>query len=437
MGITESNIIKARSGRYKDTEENRRLHRVGQQYGEKKVSITEVDSKNLSKYSTKTLQNASKAMTDKIRAMRNTLSDVQGDEGAMEAVQAKIDSATRGLVAVNLELAKRGVKATGNAAKEVDASQEEADLGVLLDEASSAKNSVKEFEEYLAYLKHTDAPKEEISKVEADLAEKKKKATLAAEAYEKAKQQKETEKEVEKQGRVHLEGVPNSSKVNLAKYLSAKAKANIDRILGQVIPTKSRAELTTMYDDAVRNFNGGFDDMKKAARANMLYQILTIKAALDNKQSDKADIPLASNMSKEEFADYIASERGAARKVEVEAKMEQIKAENRRKLDVLVEEATKAYKSSGVDNIYVGDGIMNMYWKDGGELSVQGPSKWHPEQDYTVRVSGLGDVYFNSEYAQVFILAGKLLTEAKMKKQALDFLKKYQDILANLSKMQK
>ena len=192
-----------------------------------------------------------------------------------------------------------------------------------------------------------------------------------------------------------------------------------------------------MYDDAVKNFNEGFDDMKKAARANMLYQILTIKAALDNKQGDKADIPLVSDMSKEEFADYIASERGAARKAEVEAKMEQIRAENKRKLDVLVEEATKAYKSSGVDNIYVGDGIMNMYWKDGGELSVQGPSKWEPEQDYTVRVSGLGDVYFNSEYAQVFTLAGKLLTEVKMKKQALDFLKKYQDIMANFSKMRK
>ena len=126
MGITELNIIKARSGRYKDTEENRRLHRVGQQYGEKKVHVTEVDSKNLSKYGTKTLQNASKAMTDKIRAMRNTLNNMQGDESAMEAVQAKIDSAMKGLAAVNSELAKRGViEATGNTAEEVGALQEE------------------------------------------------------------------------------------------------------------------------------------------------------------------------------------------------------------------------------------------------------------------------------------------------------------------------
>ena len=461
MGSTESNIIKARSGRYKDTEENRRLHRVGQQYGEKKAPTTEVGSKDLSKYDTKTLQNTSKAMADKIREMRNTLSNMQGDERAMEAVQVKIDSAEKGLAAVNSELAKRGIiEATGNTAKEVDLAgldnetleeyivntkqtieiykrglenaTTDKERGSFIDKIARQEKRLKAFEEEVTRRKLKE---ERFDAEEREYEERKKK--LEREEFIREEEDEKLKKKAEKQGRVYLSEAPNSSKVNLTKYLSAKAKANIDRILGQVIPTKSRTELIAMYDDAVKTFNEGFDGMKKSARANMLYQILTIKAALDSKQGDKADIPLVSNMSKEEFAEYIASPRGAARKAEMEAKIEQIREEHRRKLDALDEEATKAYKSSGVDKIHIGDGAMNMYWKDDGELSVQGPSKWTPEQDYTVRVPGAGNVYFNSEYAQVFTLAGKLLTDVKMKKQALDFLKKYQDILANTSKIQR
>lgn len=544
MGITESNIIKARSGRYKDTEENRRLHRVGQQYGEKKEKV-ESDGNVFLKYDLQSLKDASEKMSDKINELENQLKQVSDESDKKELMEdlSKLKESSAKVLSAISQKEKQGVKflrgedvgkrrkdqieTTGGIAEEVDLSgwdnetlmeaiddsiqtleiyRTDLENATTDEERNTLINRIarqeKRHKEYLKeytgrghkYLEQQEKLKKvkrfmnseegaatvskilnelkglpvgavisidgkEISKYSAGywisdgskirdghvvqkvlmskdgnyLLE-----SLPQEELEKIdKEYEETKKKAEKQGRVYLGEAPNSSKVNLAKYLSAKAKENIDRILGQVIPTKSRAELIAMYDDAVKNFNEGFDDMKKAARANMLYQILTIKAALDGKQGDKADIPLASNMSKEEFADYIASERGAARKAEMEAKMEQIRAEHEQKVNALEEEATKAYKTSGVDKVYVGDGAMDMYWEGGGSLAIQGPSKWRPDQDFTVRVPGVGSVYFNSEQAQVFSLAGELLTNTKMKKQALDFLKKFQDIIANTSKTQR
>lgn len=545
MGITESNIIKARSGRYKDTEENRRLHRVGQQYGEKKEKV-ESDENVFLKYDLQSLKDASEKMSDKINELENQLKQVSDESDKKELMEdlSKLKESSAKVLSAISQKEKQGVKflrgkdvgkrrkdqieATGNSVKEVvdlsgwdnvtltqaiddsiqtleiyrtdleNATTDE-ERNTLINRIARQEKRLRSYQEELGkrgdkYLKQEEKSNEikrfmnseegaatvskilnelkglpvgavisidgkEISKYSAGywisdgskirdghvvqmvlmskdgnyLLE-----SLPQEELEKIdKEYEATKKKAEKQGRVYLGEAPNSSKVNLAKYLSAKAKENIDRILGQIIPTKSRAELIAMYDDAVKNFNEGFDDMKKAARANMLYQILTIKAALDGKQGDKADIPLASNMSKEEFADYIASERGAARKAEMEAKMEQIRAEHEQKLNALEEEATKAYKTSGVDKVYVGDGAMDMYWEGGGSLAIQGPSKWRPDQDFTVRVPGVGSVYFNSEQARVFSLAGELLTNTKMKNQALDFLKKYQDLMANTSKTQR
>lgn len=518
MGITESNIIKARSGRYKDTEENRRLHRVGQQYGGKKEKV-ESDGNVFLKYDLQSLKDASEKMSDKINELENQLKQVSDESDKKELMGdlSKLKESSAKVLSAISQKEKQGVKflrgkdagkrrkdqieATGGAAKEVDFKQKEnvkelKDVEIKYNDYFNLDyDNIREINDFPYNFIHrvlNDLQESGVQPNELKIGHKfrtnpgeagdemrsmaqnllydlgpdfsgkdKKRAKEVIEAAiwaktfysnekiedaEKAAQEelekidKEyegTKKKAEKQGRVYLGEAPNSSKVNLAKYLSAKAKESIDRILGQVIPTKSRAELIAMYDDAVKNFNEGFDDMKKAARANMLYQILTIKAALDGKQGDKADTPLASNMSKEEFADYIASERGAARKAEMEAKMEQIRAEHEQKLNALEEEATRAYKTSGVDKVYVGDGAMDMYWEGGGSLAIQGPSKWRPDQDFTVRVPGVGSVFFNSEQARVFSLAGELLTNTKMKKQALDFLKKYQDIMANTSKTQR
>ena len=518
MGITEQNIIKARTGRYKDNEENRRLHRVGQQYGEKKEKTESGDNVFL-KYDLQSLKDASEKMSDKINELKNQLKQVSDESDKKELMEDlnKLKESNSKVLSAISQKEKQGVKflrgkdvgkrrkdqieATGGAAKEVDFKQKEnvkelkdveikyndyfnldydnireindfpynfihrvlndlQESGVQPNELKighkfrtnpgEAGDEMRSMAQNLLYDLGPDfsgKDKERAKEViEAAIWAKTFYSNEKIEDAEKAaqgdiekieKEYEATKKKAKKQGRVYLGEAPNSSKVNLAKYLSAKAKENIDRIMGQVIPTKSRAELADMYDNTVKNFNEEFDNMKKSARANMLYQILTIKAALDGKQGDKADIPLASDMSKEEFADYIASEKGAARKAEMEAKMEQIRAEHEQKLNALEEEATKAYKSSGVDKVYVGDGAMDMYWEGGGSLAIQGPSKWRPDQDFTVRVPGVGSVFFNSEQAQVFNLAGELLTNTKMKKQALDFLKKFQDIMANTSKIQR
>lgn len=482
MGITEQNIIKARTGRYKDNEENRRLHRVGQQYGEKKEKTESGDNVFL-KYDLQSLKDASEKMSDKINELKNQLKQVSDESDKKELMEDlnKLKELSAKVLSAISQKEKQGVKflrgkvpdkrrkdqieTTGGAAKESDKYLKQEEEYNEVKQFMDSEEGVATVSKILNELKGLPVGAvisidgKEISKygegswvsdgskiMDGHVVQKILMSkdgdylleSLPQEELEKInKEYEEAKKKAEKQGRVYLGEAPNSSKVNLAKYLSAKAKENIDRIMGQVIPTKSRAELADMYDNTVKNFNEEFDNMKKSARANMLYQILTIKAALDGKQGDKADIPLASDMSKEEFADYIASEKGAARKAEMEAKMEQIRAEHEQKLNALEEEATKAYKLSGVDKVYVGDGAMDMYWEGGGSLAIQGPSKWRPDQDFTVRVPGVGSVFFNSEQAHVFNLAGELLTNTKMKKQALDFLKKFQDIMANTSKIQR
>lgn len=451
MGISEQ-IIKARSGRYKDTKENRRLHRVGQQYGEKKAPETEMDSKNLSKYDTKTLKNASKAMADKIREMRGTLirlkmGDMQGDKSSIETVQAKIDSAMNGLVAVNLELAERGaIEATGAFETEEEEEKLKEKMKKKLDELpigtviSHDGHFLEKIEDKLGveWWKVVESVDPEVvgegfesREVSDEIASSEDGdfiiESLPTDYLKKMdKKHEATKKKAEKQGRVYLGEAPNSFKVNLAKYLSAKAKENIDRILGQVIPTKSRAELITMYDDTVKNFNEGFDDMKKAARANMLYQILTIKAALDGKQGDKAEIPLANEMSKEEFAEYLASEKGAARNREMNAKIEEIRSEAVDQLHHFESEAVKSFSKMGVTQASIGDGTMTLYFgADAGHIRLYGPSKWHPTQDYMVSVASAGAVGPDWDAAKPYIAVGKFLSEPKLKKEALAFMASY------------
>lgn len=68
MGLFEY-IIKAKSGVYKDNPENRRLHRAGLQYGQKKQqeSISDANDKNLE---------LAKAKVEKMLAMKQNFDDV-------------------------------------------------------------------------------------------------------------------------------------------------------------------------------------------------------------------------------------------------------------------------------------------------------------------------------------------------------------------------
>ena len=532
MGITESNIIKARSGRYKDTEENRRLHRVGQQYGEKKEKVESGDNVFL-KYDLQSLKDASEKMSDKINELENQLkqvSDESDKKGLMEDLSKLKESSAKVLSAIS-QKEKQGVKFLRG--KKVDLSGW--DLEELKEGIDDAKQTIEIYkrdledatsdEERNKYINRIERMRGRIKEYQAaidkklggdkyDRAEQEfnaKKQYLSSEEGEKAvariggelkglpegttisvdgkeytknganhwvssdgqslpggmvvnrilmskdgdyvvesmseetlkkidKDHDEKKDKAEKQGRVYLGEAPNSSKVNLAKYLSAKAKENIDRILGQVIPTKSRAELITMYDDTVKNFNEGFDGMKKAARANMLYQILTIKAALDGKQGDKADIPLASNMSKEEFAEYLASEKGAARKAEIEAKMEVFRQEAMTRMDELENKAVKAFSSMGVGYARIGHGRMELTFGEdgyGGRVTLYGPSRWEPNQEYMVGVASTGAVTPDADGAKAYIAAGKFLSEAKLKKEVLSMMAEYGKIENDVSEKQK
>ena len=106
------------------------------------------------------------------------------------------------------------------------------------------------------------------------------------------RQKEETSEEVkESYTRVKFEGVPNSGKVNLKKYLSDKVKRTADENLG-ILSKVSTENLKKMEAGLVKEFNSQFDDLSKSRRAEKLYSIMKVKAELakrgkENQKTDK------------------------------------------------------------------------------------------------------------------------------------------------------
>lgn len=83
--------------------------------------------------------------------------------------------------------------------------------------------------------------------------------------------------------RVNLLDIPNSGKVNLKKYLSAKRKAAVDEAWSKAGDNLSPERLKQVYDGLVSAFNENFDSTPKAKRAENLYTILKVKNAIEKK----------------------------------------------------------------------------------------------------------------------------------------------------------
>ena len=194
-------LEKARHGRYADTAKNRRLHRVGQEYGSKKQEDPESEKKPQAQQEVEQPKkerngDSVKRELELLEEHKDSIIEKYGEKAYNKKVESlKKEGEDFEQKETVKELKERADREDADKLmKEEEEKKQHKNESDLLDEASSAKNSVKEFEEYLAYLKHTNAPEEEISKVEADLAEKKKKAAFAAEAYEKVMKEEKKKK---------------------------------------------------------------------------------------------------------------------------------------------------------------------------------------------------------------------------------------------------
>lgn len=92
-----------------------------------------------------------------------------------------------------------------------------------------------------------------------------------------------SEKAEETFTRVNIPDIPNSGKVNLKKYLSAKRKAAVDEAWSKAGDNLSPERLKQVYDGLVSAFNEKFDSTPKAERAENLYTILKVKNAIEKK----------------------------------------------------------------------------------------------------------------------------------------------------------
>lgn len=102
--------------------------------------------------------------------------------------------------------------------------------------------------------------------------------------------------DVKVEARLSFDDIPNSGKVKLAKYLSGVRKQRVDRDF-ESIKGFDDSTVNALHDGLVKKFNEGFDDMKKADRAEAFYKIAKVKAELDRrfKEATKADSGYSGN----------------------------------------------------------------------------------------------------------------------------------------------
>jgi hypothetical protein len=322
MKLIETQILKSRSGIYQDTSENRRLHRVGQKYGEGKKEDEEENKKEPADPA-KELEAVNKV----IEAINNKKMTLPPDQimaliekkNKLELAKRQAEKINEGVKANeekrNVEEVKETNKKINEASKENKAEKsvskkydkmsiEEAKKELLGKELSIADNetgktriekitsivegNVRGHSTVMARvegggtypIKHIGTGKEWKAwklDIVSENGKKEPESKNEPEKNEKPETEKETDKET--YTRVKFDDLPNSGKVNLKKYLSDKVKKTADQNLG-VLSKVSTDNLKKMEAGLVSEFNSQFDDLPKSRRAEKLYSIMKVKNEL-------------------------------------------------------------------------------------------------------------------------------------------------------------
>ena len=94
----------------------------------------------------------------------------------------------------------------------------------------------------------------------------------------------------------------------------------------------------------------------------------------------------------------------------------------------------------GVSHASSGHGKIELTFGEdgyGGRISLYGPSKWEPNQEYMVGVSSTGAVTPDADGAKAYIAVGKFLSESKLKKEVLGMMAEYGKIESEISEKQR
>ena len=232
--ILKNDLFKARHGIYADTAENRRLHRVGQEYGH--------------------------AAKEEIPGPGRK--PAQQDDEQKNPLDAKLDSLSP------TQLSKL-VDTTEKRIQEFKDKGYEQGVQKLEEVAREARKRLMGDEAYEKQQASTDTSAEQAVKKP----EKKPKTNKKPES---------TGGDVKVEARMTFNDIPMSGKVNMTKYLSGKRRNKADEDF-KSIRNLDRDTIQTLHDGLVNKFNEEFDSMSKADRAEALYKIAKVKNELQKK----------------------------------------------------------------------------------------------------------------------------------------------------------
>lgn len=339
--MNDDKIEKSRTGRYEDNSKNRRLHRVGQQYGspneknEEGSETTDFDAQiSLIERKMETMRKNQRIFFEQeggrlkydaaMRILDGKLNDLKekrkssleeswkknvskmSDKELQEKIQGlkegdskNQDQTDKDLLSfLNREMEGRSQKAAKDGGYKQPKLSEIPD-----DKLKQVQELVQKEMNTLSteYWKTPDASRRKdisdqieihgklIDSYQKELdsrskAGEKGKPSQTVEQQKKvpSESQKETETE-ESFTRVKFDDVPNSGKVNLKKYLSEKMKHSADEAWGNIEKIDTEG-LRKMERGAVEDFNRQFDDLPKSRRAEKLYGIMKIKGELEKRK---------------------------------------------------------------------------------------------------------------------------------------------------------
>lgn len=297
--ILNGDLFKAAHGRYADNAKNRRLHRVGQEYGhaaKEKVpgpgrKSAQQDGEQKNPLAAK-LDTLSPTQLSKIVDTADKKIQEFKDKGYEQGVQ-KLEEISR-------EARKRLMGDEAYEKKDLvqrvkDSVSDEKTAGkVEQDWEDKIRDYISEHYPTQANVTaETNSPKgrEERERMKND-PELKRMLEQQDREFKEAENTNKKMNEAVKQGgesftRVNLPDIPNAHKVNLTKYLSAKRKKAVDDAWEKAkFDSLSREKVGVFqegYNKLRERFNNNFDDMSKSERAELLYKILKMKNAMERK----------------------------------------------------------------------------------------------------------------------------------------------------------
>lgn len=280
----ENDLFKARHGRYEDNAKNRRLHRVGQEYGDKKAEDEDKADGNAAEEQLAAINRAIQQIASgKVKITQDKANEILNKKRELEAKVREEKLSKMSPKEVNKEIAALGQVLAGRLKDGRDTKEIEQQIAGALKYATDEQiqNTLESFKTNFKKTPVTEIAAK-LTQAEAD----RRKAPKEEKPVEKPETKKEEPKkeepakeETETYTRVKFEDMPNSSKVNLKKYLSTKIRNNVDKTWKDIAKMGDKT-LQDMNKNMTQAFNEKFDDMSKSQRAEALYSIMKVRGEM-------------------------------------------------------------------------------------------------------------------------------------------------------------